>query len=127
MMDILKDSLIPLDGSFELLEEIYNLGIPLYSITDNVKEIVSFLKTKYNFFDKFIGVAISAHIGVLKPCEKIYQYLLDRYQLVPQDTVFIDDLHANVEGARMVGMKGIHFSDAASCRNELKRLGVLGL
>ena len=127
MMDILKDSLTPLDGSFELLEEIYNLGIPLYSITDNVKEIVSFLKTKYNFFDKFIGVVISANIGVLKPSEKIYQYLLDRYQLVPQDTVFIDDLHTNVEGARMVGMEGIHFSDAAACRNELKRLGVLGL
>jgi putative hydrolase of the HAD superfamily len=127
MMDIVKDSLTPVEGSFELLEEVYRLGIPLYSITDNIKEIVSFLRTKYNFFDKFIGVVVSADIGILKPSEKIYQHLLDQYQLVPGHTVFIDDLFANVEGARRVGMQGIRFSDAAACRDELKRLGVVGL
>ena len=127
MMDIVKNSLTPVDGSFELLEAIYDLGIPLYSITDNVKEIVSFLKNKYDFFDKFIGVIVSADIGVLKPSEKIYQHLLDQYQLKPQETVFIDDLITNVEGARKVGMQGIHFIDAAACRYELRHLGVVGL
>lgn len=47
--------------------------------------------------------------------------------LLPNDTVFIDDILIDVEGAQRVGMQGIRFSDAATCRDELKRLGVVGL
>lgn len=68
-----------------------------YSITDNINEIVPYLAAKYNF-NKFISIMVSANIAVIKPSEKIYQHLLDQYQLAPGQTVFIDDLYVNVEG-----------------------------
>ena len=118
-----KESLTPVEGSFELLEDAYNAGIPLYSITDNVHEFIQYLKEKYTFFDKFKGVIVSAEVGILKPCEKIYHCLLDQYNLIPQETVFIDDIAKNVEGAEKVGMKAIQFTDAATCRQKLIDLG----
>lgn len=120
---VAKESLIPLEGSFELLEDAYQSGIPLYCITDNVKEIVTYLKQKYSFFDKFKGVVVSAEIGVLKPSAKIFQTLLDTYSLIPQETIFIDDVLANVEGAQKVGMQAFQFTDALNCRQELVHLG----
>jgi putative hydrolase of the HAD superfamily len=118
-----KESLTPLEGSFELLEDAYQAGIPLYSITDNVREIVTHLKERYSFFDKFKGAVISAEVGILKPSARIFHRLIDTYSLVPEETVFIDDVQANVEGAEKVGMKGIQFTDAANCRQELISLG----
>ena len=120
---VAKGSLIPLEGSFELLEEVYQANIPLYCITDNVREFVTHLKSRYSFFEKFRGVVISAEIGVLKPSAKIFQHLLDTYNLTPEETVFIDDVVVNVEGAQAVGMQGIHFTDAFQCRQELIKLG----
>lgn len=125
LLNAAKESLIPLEGSLELLDELYAQKIPLYSITDNVKEIMKFLKSRYDFFYKFSGIVVSADIGVLKPSAAIYQHLINSYHLIPQETVFIDDLVKNVQGAQEVGLHGIHFTDAAHCRIELRRLGVL--
>ena len=43
---------------------------------------------------------------MLKPSEEIYRYLLDKYKLKAEECLFIDDLEANIEGAKKVGMKG---------------------
>lgn len=125
LMVAAKESLVPLEGSFALLDELYAKGIPLYSITDNVNEIIAFLKNRYDFFNKFSGIIISSEIGILKPSPLIYKRLLESYHLIPEETVFIDDLVQNVEGAQNLGLQGIHFIDATQCRQELKRLGVL--
>ncbi|WP_375327191.1 HAD family hydrolase [Candidatus Tisiphia endosymbiont of Nemotelus uliginosus] len=119
-----KRSLTPIDGSIELLNNVYDLGMPLYSITDNVREIVSFLKQKYNFFEKFIDIIVSAELGLLKPSKDIYLYLINKYKLIPEETVFIDDLYQNIEGAKAVGMHGIHFTTANKCREALKSLSI---
>ncbi len=42
----------------------------------------------------------------------------------PADAVFIDDLMVNVEGARAIGMAGIHHRSAAETAAELRALGL---
>jgi len=125
LMAAIKESLTPIEGSFELLEELYAKGTPLYSITDNVNEIVAFLRNRYNFFDKFSGIVISSEVGVLKPSPLIYKHLINSHHIVAEESVFIDDVLRNVEGAQDVGFHGIHFTDAAQCREELRKLSIL--
>ena len=124
LMEQVKLSLTPIEGSFELLDTLYDKGFSIYSITDNVREIIHFEKQRYSFFNKFLGMAMSADIGVLKPNEAIYRYLLDTYHLKAEECVFIDDLFMNVESAKKVGMNGIQFITAESCKEELNKLGV---
>lgn len=120
LMDHVRESLVPIDGSFELLDRVYNSGIPIYCITDNVKEIMIYLKGKYDFFDKFTGIIVSADVGCLKPTPEIYKHLLHDYQLIPSETLFIDDHLPNVEGARNTGMHALQFIDAVDCEKALK-------
>lgn len=119
-----KHALIPIEGSLELLNKLYDLAIPLYCITDNVKEIMAFLKQRYDFFKKFKDIIVSAELGILKPAEAIYLHLIRKHNLISSETVFIDDLQKNVEGAKAVGMYGIHFTTASDCSAKLSHLGI---
>ena len=61
----------------------------------------------------FDGVVVSAFEHVMKPEEKIYRILLERYGLKAEECVFIDDRKANIEAAQKLGMKGIVFDGSA--------------
>ncbi len=111
-------------GSIELLQKLYNLGFPLYSITDNIKEIMDYHKANSNFLQYFKGIISSSDVGILKPDKRIFQCLLDKYQLTAAESIFIDDLVQNVEGAKSVGMQAFQFIDAKSCEDELNKFGI---
>lgn len=111
-------------GSHELLQELKEMGTNLYAITDNIKEIITYHKSHSNFLHYFKDIVVSADVGILKPDKKIYQYLLDRNNIDPAESVFIDDIEKNVEGAKQVGMQAFQFTDAKSCRKKLISLGI---
>ena len=52
------------------------------------------------------GIVLSCEEKVLKPNEKIYSILLERYNLDPHDTMFFDDLSENIWGAARCGING---------------------
>ena len=61
----------------------------------------------------------------MKPERRIYGILLDRYDLDPAETLFIDDRAANIEAAGALGIRGFlfdHRDPAASCAGLRERL-----
>jgi putative hydrolase of the HAD superfamily len=47
-------------------------------------------------------------MGMRKPDTAIYQYVLRENNLVPGETLFIDDAMVNVEAARLTGIQAVH-------------------
>lgn len=111
-------------GSIELIQHIKSAGYSVYALTDNVHEIVSYLKSTYSFWLLFDGAIVSADVGVLKPQPEIYHSLLNKFELIASETVFIDDMLYNVEGAKSVGMHAIQFEDIDQCEKDLISLGL---
>jgi FMN phosphatase YigB (HAD superfamily) len=70
------------------------------------------------------GALPSFQAGVLKPDAAIYRAAEAEFELDPAQTVFIDDLAANVAGARGCGWSAIRHSSAAETRASLAALGV---
>lgn len=64
---------------------------------------------KFDFLNKMNGGLWSWQAECLKPDEKIYKLLLDKYNLNPEECVFFDDLKENVETAKRLGIKGVVF------------------
>jgi putative hydrolase of the HAD superfamily len=60
--------------------------------------------------DLFDVIIISAGIGVMKPDAAAYRAILDQMSVQSQHAAFVDDFAENVDGARAVGMHGIHFT-----------------
>ena len=70
------------------------------------------------------GALASFRVGAVKPSAEIYREAERCFGLDPGATVFIDDLHRNVMGARACGWSAIHHVDPAGTRQELKAMGV---
>jgi putative hydrolase of the HAD superfamily len=67
---------------------------------------------------------VSAELGVLKPSAAIYQYLLDTYGLVAEETLFLDDVPANAQGARDIGMHALVFTATDQAISDMRELGI---
>ena len=63
---------------------------------------------------------ISAEEGLAKPDPRIYTLAAERLGVQPEQAVFLDDLIENVEGARAVGMRAVHYQDNAQAIAEVK-------
>ncbi len=60
------------------------------------------------FFDK---IYLSHRIGCRKPDAASFEYVLQDRNLKPSETLFIDDLEANILGAKKLGINTIHFTE----------------
>lgn len=107
-----------------MMDELKAGGYRLFAITDNVHEVVAQLKRDYDFFDMFEAAAVSAELGFLKPDPRIYRWLLEVGGIEAGESVFLDDVQRNVDGARAIGMEACLFTDAAKAREDLRALGL---
>lgn len=122
LMDQVRASLTPKPDTLALLEELDGRGVPLYCLSNMHERNIAYLRERYDFFARFRGMVISAHIKIIKPEPGIFEHLLSTYSLDPARSVFVDDHPANVAGARAVGLQAVLFTDAASCRRQLDAL-----
>ncbi len=72
--------------------------------------------------DVFDVRVFSAEEGTRKPDPEIYRRALSRLGVAPAEAIFVDDRLKNVEGARQVGMRTLHFTDSVGVRQEIERL-----
>ncbi len=115
----------PVEGMYELVEELKNAGYGIYLLSNaSVRHPQYWPKIPVSRF--FDGLAVSSEAGFMKPREEIYRLLCERYGLKAEECFFIDDLPANVEAARYVGMSGMvfHDGDVDEVREELRKAGV---
>lgn len=72
--------------------------------------------------DLFDEIVISGEVRMRKPNPEIYRIAARRLGLEPSRCVFVDDLPANLEPARELGMTVVHHTDPADTAAELARL-----
>ena len=122
LLGAVRDSLQPLDDTVKLLGELAAQKVPLYGLTNMHGETFQFLKNRDDFWSLFKGVVVSGEVKLVKPDRRIFEHLLSEHGLRAEDVVFVDDLEANVSGARSAGLHAIQFKDAASCARQLYAL-----
>lgn len=111
------------DIFFEALSKKFRLG--LLSNTDPIH--VQHLENTFSFFRYVPATArtYSCSVGASKPNPLIYQRALRAVKARAGEAVFVDDLDANVEAARQLGMAGVLCRRPEQLSEDLERLGVL--
>ncbi|WP_158044394.1 HAD family hydrolase [Skermanella pratensis] len=115
----------PIPGTADIVRELKQCGKPVYCITNFSVDKLDRARRRFDVLDAFDGIVVSGEVRLLKPDPAIYRRLLDDHGLSAGDTLFIDDVEKNVEGARSVGMHAVRFTDAATLRRDLTRYGML--
>jgi putative hydrolase of the HAD superfamily len=122
LMQTVKDSLLPIPETVELIEELSAQDVPLYCLSNMSSTTSDHLRARHSVFGAFRGIVISAEIQLIKPDPAIFEHVVERFSLSPEETVFIDDHPPNIESAHRLGFKTLLFSDPTQCRETLRKL-----
>ncbi|MBI4219088.1 MAG: HAD family phosphatase [Chloroflexi bacterium] len=77
------------------------------------------------FAAKFNPAIVSYEVGAMKPQREIYDALSERSRVPHGQILFIDDVLANVEGARKAGLNSVQFTGIDRLRADLKSFGIV--
>ncbi|HEX9511174.1 MAG TPA: HAD family phosphatase [Puia sp.] len=117
----------PIEGTLEILRHIKsNTAVKTYALTNWSAETFPIALQRYDFLHWFDGRLVSGEEGIRKPSPGFYQLLIDRYDIRPEETVFVDDNARNLVPAANLGFHTIHFQSSEQFRKELKALDDFG-
>jgi len=119
-----KNYLHPITENVEILPKLKENN-KLFILSNFHEDAFNYIRGKYSFFDIFDGMVISYKEKLLKPEKEIYQLLLNRYNLKPEETIFVDDIVENIQAAEELGIKSILYKGPEALRELLKREGAL--
>ena len=116
-------------------EAVYRSWIYNMPEIEGMRELILYVKEKYgvsvfllsNISQYFVDHAseipmlalmdkcvFSCVCGKVKPDVAIFEHLCRECEIIPEQTIFVDDLESNIEGARRAGLCGYHFDGDAS-------------
>jgi 2-haloacid dehalogenase len=97
----------------------------MYALTNWSAETFPVALNRYEFLKWFDGIVMSGEEKTRKPFPEIYKILLDRFNIDPAETIFIDDSLRNIKGAEAIGIRGIHFISPQQLLHELNKIGIM--
>jgi 2-haloacid dehalogenase len=112
-------------GSVAVLADLRAAGVRLVALSNWSAEMFPVALERFDFLAWFEGIVISGDVGVNKPDRRIFEHLAQRFGVVPQQAVFIDDSAANIDTATELGFCALQFTGATALRQAFVRLGLL--
>lgn len=76
----------------------------------------------YGFEDLVDDIVYSHECGLSKPGPAIYALACERLRVAPEQTVFLDDIEPNVDGARRAGLHAVLYQDNAQAIRDIEAL-----
>lgn len=92
----------------------------LYGLTNWSAESFPYAYKNYDFFSLFNGIVVSGEEKLIKPDERIYELLLNRYNLNASECLFIDDNYENIRTAQAMDFNTIHLPPTQTLRKNYK-------
>jgi epoxide hydrolase-like predicted phosphatase len=100
------------------LHKSYKTGL-LSNAFDDLRQIIT---ERWHFEDAFDDMVISAEVGLVKPDARIFLLATEQLEVDANQAVFVDDMRRNIEGAKRVGLIGIHFQNPSQVRHDIENL-----
>lgn len=111
---------------YDLIKSLKANGFPvIYGLTNWSAETFPTVQKTYRIFSLIDKIVVSGEVKQLKPNPEIFYTLLNKFNLKPEESLFIDDNLKNVEGAKAVGINAVLFRGVEKLREDLKNLRVL--
>jgi len=96
---------IPRPDVWEKVHALKEKGYKIYLLSNYNEDFFRVHTQGASFLEDIDGKVVSYEIHKIKPEPEIYQYLLDKYKLQPEESVFFDDRPENTQTAEGLGMK----------------------
>ena len=95
----------------DVFYKIKELNYPCFVLSNWSAETYEGMEETYPFLKDFDGKIISGRDFLIKPDPAIYKLAISRFDLIPQETLFIDDRLDNIEAAQKLNFQTIHLTN----------------
>jgi putative hydrolase of the HAD superfamily len=121
--EIYFDALEPNEPMIELMRDLRGRGYRTALLTNNIREWEPYWRSMLPVDEIFEIVVDSAFVGVRKPEHEIYELTLERLGgVAPNRALFVDDVEANCNTARELGMAAVRFLDTEQAIAEIEAI-----
>jgi len=114
------------DGTVALLKELHRRRVPLVASTNWGAESWAIAKARYEFLECFDGALVSGEVGMAKPDRAFFELFIETFDLVPRETLHIEDNLTNLQAAGDRGFVLHQFVSPVLLEIELRRHGLIG-
>lgn len=91
-----------------VLTAVRGLGVRCLLATNQQDHRVRFMREEHGYDDLVDGSYYSSEVGAMKPDPAFFEHILEDLGLPAERVGFVDDVAANVEAARSVGIRAAH-------------------
>ena len=117
--DNLKISYPLMKENYDYICNLKNRGYNLYILSNIARESYEYVMASTNIDKVFNGGVYSFQEHLVKPDEKIFKLLVNRYNLNKEETIFFDDRERNVIAGNNYGIKSFVFKSVDDIEREL--------
>ena len=107
------------------LQELKAKGYHVYYLSNFSHKAETECAEALNFLPEMEGGILSYKEHLIKPEPEIYRTLLDKFNLVADECVFLDDRRENIEAAETQGIHTVLFTTYQDALEKLKTYGVM--
>lgn len=112
------------DYAPSLVKTLKDNGYQVYVLSNYSRWHFDLNKEHFKFFPYIDGGVVSYQVYHVKPEPEIYKALIEKYDINPEEAVFIDDILENTEGAKPFGFCTIWKQSYEQMIEELRKYGV---
>jgi putative hydrolase of the HAD superfamily len=105
------------------IPKIKQAGLKLGILSNMGYGVLGFILPRFHWLDQFDHLTWSCELGVVKPDPAIYLHTLKTLQVLPQQTLFIDNLEKNIVAAESVGLQALLFTHVDQLQKDLNERG----
>ncbi len=109
------------EESVDILKKLKDKNYKCYVLSNWSAETFAGMTDDYPFLKLFDGLLISGEDKLMKPDSAIYELAKNRFNLNPEETIFIDDKRENIEAAKGLDFKTIHLADPKNIEIEINQ------
>lgn len=104
-----------------MIDGLRDKGYRVYFLSNMSEHVMNAGSQAFDFADHMDGGVFSCHEISIKPEPHIYHRLFEKYGLVPEECLFIDDQPANIAMGKKLGMKAIRFESCGQLETDLNK------
>ncbi|TBN06471.1 HAD family phosphatase [Hyunsoonleella flava] len=114
-----------IEGTVEILKTLIKTEkYKVVALTNWSSETFPIAQKRFEFLGWFEGIVVSGEEKTRKPNRDIFEITLKRFNIQPENSIFIDDNVRNIETAKSIGIHGIHFKTPELLVSELKKYNI---
>lgn len=102
--------IIVVEGMEELIHELHDNGYKIYLLSNASSRQPDYW-CKVPCSKYFEDTLVSYSYKLIKPQPEIYEATFKQFNILPEESLFIDDSPLNIEGAENAGLKGFVFNN----------------